>query len=147
MKVILLKDVNKIGKKFDIKEVNDGFAVNFLIPKRLAEQATPKKIAEIEEMKKGIQIEKKIQNDILNKNLAQIEGLELVIKSKANDIGHLFSSIHADKILDKMKKDYKIEIAPDCLLLEKPIKEIGEYMIGVSGGNKKVLFKLIIERE
>ena len=76
MKVILLKDVPKIGKKYDIKEVNNGYASNFLLPKKLAEVATPEKISKIENMKKGIELERKTQNETFIKNLAQIEGLQ-----------------------------------------------------------------------
>ncbi len=146
MKVILLKDIPKIGKKYDIKDINDGHATNLLIPKKLVEPATPKRVAEIEAIKKGIQIEKNTQEGILNKNLEKISGLNLVIKGKASESGSLFSGIRKEDILEKMKKDHGVEISPEYLILEKPIKEIGEHSIPVQAKNKKVSFSLIIEK-
>lgn len=147
MKVILLKDIPKIGKKHEIKEVSDGYAGNFLLPKKLVEVATPSKIKEIEALKKTIQIENQIQEDLLIKNLAQINGLELIIKGKTSDAGHLFKSIQQKDIVEKMKKDYHIDIAPDCILLDKPIKQNGDYQITVQVKSKKATFKLIVEKE
>jgi len=147
MKVILLKDIPKIGKKYDIKDVPDGYANNFLLPKKLVEPATPKKVKEIEEQKKSIQIEKQIQDDLLMKNLAAINGLELIIKGKTSDAGHLFKAIHKEDIAEKMKKDYHIDIAPDCIVLDKPIKTNGDYNITIQVKDKKTTFKLIVEKD
>jgi large subunit ribosomal protein L9 len=147
MKVIFLKEVPKIGKKYEIKDVNDGYAMNFLLPKKLAEAATAGKVREIEEMKKTVQIEQKIQDDLLMKNLAQISGLELILKEKTSESGHLFKSISKDEIVQKMKKDYHIDISPDCLVLDKNIKSLGEYSVPVQVKDKKTSFKLIIEKE
>jgi large subunit ribosomal protein L9 len=147
MKVILLKDIPKIGKKYDIKDVPDGYANNFLLPKKLVEMATPKKLKEIEEINKTIQIEKQIQDDLLMKNLAQLDGLELIMKCKTSAAGHLFKAIHKEDIVEKMRKDYQIHISPDCIILDKPIKTNGDYIISVQVKDKKTSFKLIIEKE
>jgi large subunit ribosomal protein L9 len=146
MKVILLKDVPKIGRKYDIKEVNDGYAMNFLVPKKLADLATPRRLAEIEAMKKTIQIEKAATEEAIKANLAKLNGLELVMKAKSNEQGHLFKSIHKDEIIEKMKKDYHIEIAEEFLMLDKPVKETGEYELAVSAASQKAKFKLIVEK-
>jgi large subunit ribosomal protein L9 len=147
MKVILLKDIPKIGKKYDIKDVPDGYANNFLFPKKLVELASPSKVKEIEALKKTVQIEQQLQDDLLAKNLAQINGIELIIKGKTSQAGHLFKAIHKEDIAAKMKKDYHIDIAPDCIMLEKPIKTNGDYDITVQVKSKKAAFKLIIEKE
>ena len=146
MKVILLKDIPKIGKKYDIKDVNDGYANNFLLPKKLAEPATPKKIKEIEEQKKTIQIEKQVQEDLLTQNLAQINGREFIIKGKTSAAGHLFRAIHKEDITKKMKEDYHIDISPDCIVLDKPIKTNGDHNITLQVKDKKATFKLIVEK-
>jgi len=147
MKVILLKDIPKIGKKYDIKEINDGHVNNFLMPRKLVELATPKKIKEITEQKKVIQIEKQVQDELLLRNLAQINGLDLIIKEKTSAAGHLFSAIHKKEIVEKMKKDYHIDISEDCIVLDKPIKTNGEFTILVQVKSHKASFKLIVEKE
>jgi len=147
MKVILLKDIPKIGKKYDIKEVNDGYANNFLLPKKLVELATPGKVKEIEALKKTVQIENQIQDDLLMKNLAQINGLELTIKSKTSGAGHLFKAICAEDIALAMKKNHHVDISPDCIMLDKPIKQNGDYNITIQVKSHKTSFKLIVEKE
>ena len=69
MKVIFLQDVPRVGKKYDLKEVPDGYAMNFLLPRRLAVIATPKAIIELEVNKKKIAIEKEVQENLLLRNL------------------------------------------------------------------------------
>src|SRR3989344_4543136 len=106
MKIVLLKDVPKIGKKHEVKEINDGYARNFLIPKNLAAEASPAKLKEVDELKKKIALEKNMQAEAIRKSLKAIDGLELMMKGKAGETGHLFSAIHKKEILEKMQKDY-----------------------------------------
>ena len=68
MKVIFLKDMPRVGKRYDVKNVNDGYAMNFLLPNKIAIIATAKTIAELEIRKKEIQIEREVQEDLLIKN-------------------------------------------------------------------------------
>lgn len=146
MKVIFLKDVPRVGKRYDVKEVNDGYAMNFLIPRKLAELATPKAVAELDKRKKTIEIEREVQDDLLMRNLEEIKGKVVHIKAKADDKGHLFSKIHDKEIAQAMHTEHHAEINEEFIILEKPIKEIGEYEIPISIKNKKSSFKLIIEK-
>ncbi len=144
MKVIFLKDVPKVGRKYDVKEVADGYAMNSLIPRKLVEIATPKSIAELEKRKKNIQIEKEIQSDLLMKNLEEIKGKVLHIEVKADDKGHLFKGVNVADIVAAMKAEHHADISPQFILLEKPIKEVGEYDIQIEIQGKKSSFKLEI---
>ncbi|MDP9249554.1 MAG: 50S ribosomal protein L9 [bacterium] len=146
MRVIFLKDVPRVGKRHDIKEVNDGYAMNFLFPRKLAESATLKAIAELELRKKEIMIEKEVQEDLLMKNLEAIKGKVVHIKGKADDKGHLFSGIHAKEILEALHKEHHAEVSLESLDLEKPIKQVGEFEIPIQIKGKKSSFKLIIEK-
>jgi len=146
MKVIFLNDVPRVGRKYDVKEVNDGYATNFLFPKKLAELATPKAIAELEKRKKNIEIEREVQESLLLKNLEEIRGKIIVIKGKANDKGHLFSAIHKKEITESMKKQNHADIGEEFIVLEKPIKEIGEFEIPISIKGNKSSFKLIVAK-
>lgn len=126
MKVILLKDVEKLGKKGEVKSVADGYARNFLIPNKLAALATKSELAKLEEQKK-IETEKaeeelKFYQEIAN----QIDGLELEIPVKVSEEGKLFGAITASQITEKLKEK-NFEIKKEQIKLEEPIKEIGEY--------------------
>ncbi|HPS21618.1 MAG TPA: 50S ribosomal protein L9 [Candidatus Paceibacterota bacterium] len=146
MKVIFLKDVPRVGKKHDVKEINDGYAINFLFPRKLAEMATPSNIAALERRKKEVEITKEIQDELLDKNLEEIKNKTITIRGKANDKGSLFSAIKQKDLIDELKKEHRIDIKEEFILLDKPIKEIGEYDIQIKIKNKTGSFKLIVEK-
>ena len=145
MKIILLKDVPKVGRKYDIKNVADGYAANLLIPKGLAQIATSQAIQKIEQMKKTNLVEKQIQGELLAKNLETINGLSFHIKEKANDKGHLFAGITKERLASDILKMTRLNIDPESIKLEKPIKEIGEYLITIEAMDKRVEFTVVVE--
>lgn len=144
MKVILLKDVPKIGKKNEIKNASDGYAMNFLFPNNLAERATPKKIKELEDRKKNQETENKIHRDLLIKNMRSLNGAEVHMSGKANDKGHLFKGIHIEEIVEELKKQDHIDLKPEYIDLKHHIKEVGEFDITAKVGDIKAVFKLIV---
>ena len=146
MRVIFLQDVPRVGKRHDIKEVNDGYAMNFLFARKLAEPATAKAVAELEKRKKNIEIEREVQMDLLLKNLEEIKGKTITMKAKADEKGHLFSGIHSAEIAEEMHKQHHADIAPEFIALPKPIKEIGEFEIPILIKGKKSSFKLVVEK-
>ncbi|PIP18468.1 MAG: 50S ribosomal protein L9 [Parcubacteria group bacterium CG_4_10_14_0_2_um_filter_7_35_8] len=130
MKVVLLEDVEKVGKKYEIKEVADGFARNFLIPKNQAKLAT-KEMMEWAKIKKEV-LENKAENELKKtQELASaIDGLEVIIQVKVGDENQLFELITAQKIADQLK-ELGFEIKKNQIDLIEPIKEIGEYPIKI----------------
>ncbi|MCC2630339.1 MAG: rplI [Candidatus Paceibacter sp.] len=144
MKVILLKDVSKVGKKFEVKEVASGFALNMLIPRKLAEAATPSALARFNNIKAREDGEKKVREDLLMKNLKQLDGKTIEIKETANDKGHLFKGVHQDELVAEIKKQIDLDLAPEYIMLEKPIKEVGEHEIEVKVQDKSAKFKVNI---
>ena len=145
MRVIFLQDVARVGKRHDIKEVNDGYAMNFLFPHKLATTATSRAIAELELRKKEIMIEREVQEDLLMRNLEEIKGKVVHIKSKADEKGHLFSGIHKKEIVEALKTEHRADISEEFIVLDKPIKEVGEFEIPISIKNQKSGFKLVVE--
>ena len=137
MKVILLKDVRGTGKKGEVKEVNDGFARNFLFPQRLAEAATEAAVRTLERTKSAKQAEKDIKHALLLKNLKDIVGKTVTIAGKANESGHLFSSIHVKDIVEAFHREHHLELAEAHVMLEKPIKATGEYEVPISTEGEK----------
>jgi large subunit ribosomal protein L9 len=147
MKIILLKDVKKLGKKYEIKEVSDGHALNMLIPGKMAIPATPGNVNMIEAKKKGDMVEIAKTEAELQKVLAEIKGISVEIKGKVNDKGHLFAGIHKVEISEAVKKQKGVNLTVEHLILDRPIKEVGEHSIKVKIGDREVAFKLIIKAE
>jgi large subunit ribosomal protein L9 len=146
MKIIFLQDVPKVGKRHDVKEINDGYAMNFLLPRKLATPATPTAIAELDKRKKNIEIERGVQESLLLKSLEEIKGKIIKIKGKANEKGSLFKAIHKKEIVEEMQKQHRADISEEFIVLEKPIKEVGEFEIPIEIKHKKSSFKLVIEK-
>lgn len=145
MKIILLKDVKGLGRKYDTKEAKDGHALNLLIPQGLAVHATDKNIKGIDIKKKTDLEHRKIQEDLLIMNLKELDGIKIEMTEKANEKGHLFAGIHKEQIIPEIKKQTRIDMLPEFLILERPIKEVGEHEISVKVADKTVKFKLVIK--
>lgn len=130
MKVILLQDIEKLGKQYEIKEVADGHARNFLIPKGLVKQAT-KEALEWLEVQKEI-TKKKAEEELktVQEIASKIDGLEVIIPIKIGEDGQLFEKITSQKISEKLK-EIGFEIAKNRIELEEPIKEIGEFPVKI----------------
>jgi large subunit ribosomal protein L9 len=144
MKIILLKDVQKVGKKYDVKDVAEGFALNSLIPRGLAKVATKDAIAKVEQLKANDLTNKKIQEELLLKNLEVIKNLKIELKEKANEKGHLFAGITKDRIFTEVTKATKLGLNIDSIKMDKPIKEVGEHKIKIEAMGKSAEFLLII---
>ena len=130
MRIILLQNVEKLGKKYDIKEVADGYARNFLIPKGLAKPATKENLKWLEtqkeiEVKKAEEELKKVEAVATN-----IDGQEIIIPVKIGEEGQLFESITSQKIYEKLK-ELGFEIKKSQIDLPEPIKELGEFPVKI----------------
>ena len=145
MKVILLKDVPKIGRKYDIKNVADGFALNKLIPQGSAKVATDAEVKKVNDLKKIEEAERKIQEDLIMKNMNGIDNKVIIITAKANAKGHLFAQLHNIEIVKAVKDTIGADIAEDMIVLPKPIKETGEHLVTIKVGEKKATLKLLVE--
>ncbi len=145
MKIILLKDVPKIGKKYDVKDVADGYALNLLLPRKLAVVANAQAIKKVEEQKEKDKVEKKIQADLLVKNLEMLKELRLTIKEKANEKGHLFAGVTREMLVQEIVKNARLNLDPDYIKLEKPLKEVGEHVVTIEVMGKKATFTVDIQ--
>ena len=147
MKVILLQDIEKVGKKFEVKDVADGYAKNSLFPKKLAQIATKNALA-------WAQIQRDIAAKVTEKELAEIQakasrmdGQEITINVSVGDKNQLFESITAQKIADKLKES-GFEIDKKQIALKEPIKEVGEYPVKLNfPHNLEAEIKVIIAAE
>jgi large subunit ribosomal protein L9 len=130
MKVILLVDIPKLGRKNDIKEVADGYARNFLIPKKMAIIATPEKIKEIERLKQQEEMKKRQELALYEQWARRMKNIKLEFPIKADEKGKLFGSLHKEEIIAELKK-FEIELSEKQIILDKPLKEVGEYLIKI----------------
>ena len=144
MKVILTKDIPNVGKKHETKEMADGHALNFLIPRGLAVAATADVIKRVELEKAREEGEKKVHEELLLKNLKGLEGAVVTLEEKANKKGSLFAGVHKAEIIPAVLAQTRVQIGTDYIVLDKPIKEVGEHMIEVRVLDKSVKFKLVI---
>jgi len=129
MKVILLDNIKGIGRIGDIKDVNDGYARNFLFPRKLAKVATDGAAKELEHMKA-----KKLEASSLAKEesakLAEtLKGASVLLQEKANEKGKLFSAITAKELAGELSKLANAHITPNAIELPEHIKSIGQHPI------------------
>jgi len=147
MKVILLQDVENLGKKYEVKNVKAGHARNFLIPKNLAKPATREALKWLETQK---EIEEKRSEEELKKvqELAStLDGQEITIPVKIGKEGQFFESITAQKIWEKLK-EHNFEIKKNQIIFEEPIKELGEFPVKIRfEHNLETEIKIIVVEE
>ncbi|MCR5847917.1 MAG: 50S ribosomal protein L9 [Lachnospiraceae bacterium] len=131
MKVILLQDVKPHGKKGDIVDINDGYARNFIIPKKLGVEANS---ANVNDLK----LQKANQEKIAAKQLedakelaAKLEDLKVNLKIKTGEGGKTFGSITAKEIAAELKKQHNIDIDKKKIVLNDAIKSIGQFSVSV----------------
>lgn len=131
MKVILTQDVKNLGRKGDIKEVADGYARNFLLPKGLAVEATYGKIKETEEKKKSMEKQKKKELEQAEDIKAKLHGKSLNIKVKVGESNKLFGAVTPKEIAEVIAKDLGINIDKKKIEIAEPIKHLGEYEVKI----------------
>ena len=127
MKVILLEDVRKKGKKGDIINVSDGYAQNFLFPKNLAKEATAQALSELQSKKASEIYEEGLKKEEAEKIFSIINEKIITIKVKCGKEGKLFGSVTTKDIAQKIKDTYQITINKHKINLETEIKAFGTY--------------------
>jgi len=137
MKIILLKQVTKLGKKNDLKNVKDGYARNFLIPSGLAILASSKALTALEIRKKTIKAKITAVEQKLLKMIDKLDGSVIDMLARVGERGKLFGSISKAEIITAIKKQGFKQIKQDHIDLEKPIKEAGKHLIKIDIGLKK----------
>jgi len=147
MRVILLQDIENLGKKYDIKDVKNGYARNFLIPEGLAKPATKEAQIWLETQK---EIETKKAEEALKKvqeTASAMEGLEVTISVKIGEEGQLYESITGQKISERLKET-GFEIKRNQIELPEPIKELGEFPVKIKfEHNLEVEIRVIVTEE
>lgn len=125
MKVIFLKDVKGTAKKGELKEVSDGYARNFLLPKGIAKEANAVNINDHKQQEKGKEIKAQREEDEARELGKKIQGTRVVIFTKAGEGGRLFGAITSKDIADALSKKIDMDVDKKKILLNDPIKTLG----------------------
>ena len=131
MEVILLEDVKSLGKKGEVVKVNDGYARNFILPKKLGVEKTDKAMHELKLQKAA---EAKRQQEILEEAQAlgkQIEAGSIMLKMKAGEGGRTFGAVSTKEIAVALKEQLHLEVDKKKLQLADPIRNFGTYHVPV----------------
>ena len=110
MKVILLQDIKGVGKKEQIINANDGYARNYLFPKKLAVEANAGNLGNLKAKQESNQYRKDVEKEEATKLANKIKDLTLVIKVKAGENGKIFGGVTSKEIAENLKKQYQIEV-------------------------------------
>ncbi len=131
MKVILTQDIKGVGKKDEIINANDGYARNFLFPKKLAVEANNQNMNLLQGRKDSANYKKEQDKEKANEIKEKISKIMLKIEVKAGESGKIFGSITSKEIAAELKKQYNIDIDKKKINLKEPIKELGTFTIDV----------------
>lgn len=136
MKVILLKDVAKIGRRFDVVSVSDGYALNKLIPKNMAEAATPENVKRIMNLSSKMGKDRESQAGAFAELLSAVRDIQVAVPVEANPEGRMFQALKAEAIAAAVKDATKLTLSDDQIVMKVPIKSVGEHTVElVSGDN------------
>lgn len=136
MKVIFNVDVKGQGKKGELKEVSDGYARNYLLPRGLAAEATADNIntLKLKEKAKAAQIAK--EKALAEENAKKLSGVQVIIRAKAGNNGKLFGAVTSQEIADAMKAQFDIDIEKNKIVQADPIKTFGSYTVKAKLGHE-----------
>ncbi|AYD41359.1 50S ribosomal protein L9 [Clostridium fermenticellae] len=127
MKVILLKNVKSLGKQGDIVNTSDGYARNYLFPRKLAEQATDTNVHILNNKKESERRQKLAEIEAAQKLAASLKGKELKLQVKTGENGKLFGSITNKDIADQIEKSFNVKIDKKKVEIPNAIKQTGKY--------------------
>jgi len=143
MQVILLKDVRGVGHAHEVKNVADGYAVNFLFKNKLAEAATPEKVAAIEAKRKAHEAELEKAEQELVQKVNSLRGKRITLSSRATEKGGLFKQIAAKDVAHQLVVEHKVAIPESAVTLPEHIKTVGEHTAVVHSKTNKA--EIIVE--
>ena len=129
MKVILQQDVRGQGKKGQLVEVSDGYARNFLLPKKLAVVATAENLNTMKQQEKARKAQEAAEKAEAEATAKKLEGLMVKIPAKAGEGGRLFGAVTAKEVSEALADQFGVNIPKARLVLDEPIKSCGGYQI------------------
>ena len=130
MKVILLADIKGVGKKDQVINASDGYARNYLFPKKLAIEANNENMLKLKAKQNGIEYKKNVEKEAI-KLANKLKEITLQIKVKAGENGKIFGGVTAKEIAENLKNQYNIEIDKKKINLTETIKTLGNTTVDI----------------
>lgn len=146
MKIIFLQDVRGVGRRYDVKDVSDGYARNFLFPNKLAEPATDSSLKKIESMRAARDAEDAAIMKKLEESKREIEAATIQFELKADKSGAPFASVNKETILTALREHKFVTTEHVGMDLKHPIKTYGEHVIPIDlkkGVTAKLKIKVV----
>ncbi len=131
MRVILKTDIKGVGKRDDIINANDGYARNFLFPKKLAVEANSDNLMKLKAKKEGESYRKGQELELAKKQAEKINKLTLDLKVRAGENGKIFGGITSKEISEKLKEKYNLDIDKKKVNVEETIKTLGRFSVEI----------------
>lgn len=145
MKVIFKRDVGGVGQRGTVKEVSDGYALNFLIPNGMAEQATADKVAAHTKATKAEEAAQAAKEKEWAEAAARVDGATVQIAVNANESGHLYKALSTAEIVAEVKKIFGVEVPTNTIIINAPIKETGLHTISIKFGKSIAKMTLVLK--
>lgn len=131
MKVVLLQDIKGSGKKDQIIEVSEGYGRNYLIPRKLAKEATPEALNAIERSKSAAQHREDVKRADAEVKSRELKGKVIQIKTRGGEGGKLYGSVTGDMIAEALKNQHGVDVDKRKIELDEPIKAAGQSFVTV----------------
>jgi large subunit ribosomal protein L9 len=144
MKVILLKDVRGVGVHGEVKTVADGYAINGLFPKKLAEAATAEKIAEVEAKRVTHEAEAAKEAEQLDNKVAALRGKKVTISARTTEKGGLFKAVHEQDVAKAILAEHALAIPEEAIKFPEAIKTVGEHIVLLQAKSNKAEFGVVV---
>ena len=129
MKVIFLTDVRGQGKKGELKEVSDGYARNYLLPRKLAAEATADNINALKQREKARARQIELEKAQAAENAKKLEGVQVIVRAKAGEKGKLFGAVTSAEISKALREQFDIDIEKNKIVQSEPIKTFGSFTV------------------
>lgn len=149
MKVVLLADVKGSGKKGELVNVSDGYARNFLFPRKLAKIADAQAMNELKNAEEAKAYKARVEKEAAESTAKAVEGKSVKVYAKAGQNGKLFGSVTPKEISEEIKKQYQIDIDKRKIELESDIKSFGTFPVTIKllSGITATMFVVVGEQE
>ncbi len=131
MKVILLDNIKGVGKKDEIINASDGYARNYLLPKKLAVEANSENLSKLNNKKEAASYRKDVEKQKAEELAKKLKGIMLKIKVKAGENGKIFGGVTSKEISDNLKSQYNFIVDKKKIDLKETIKTLGEFNVDI----------------